>query len=270
VVWKNAPDGPAPAEVDNPAAALRSASWLAGLAAVASLLAAGAEIWRFVLMLDGRTQVLSGGVVRASDALVAAAGIAVVLFAVLTVVLAVPALVRTHAAAARRLDRAPSRSAGAVVAHLLVPIWNVYGAGQIVTEIDRMLTAAEPDVKRRSRITALWWLSWIIGAVLMIVTLARGFGGSLQAIADTVELHIALDLVAAVVAGLGVVMLRRFAGLLGGRHAEYDNWVVQPPAPTRPLPSDRVTRHGDTSDRVTNDGGTRDSVPREKGAAPAV
>ena len=51
-----------------------------------------------------------------------------------------------------------------------------------------------------------------VSAVLVIVTLARGFGGSLQAIADTVELHIAVDLVAAVVAGLGAAM---FAGSAG-------------------------------------------------------
>jgi hypothetical protein len=236
VVWKAEPDAPAPEPADNPAGALRSASWLSGLTAVAALVAAGAEIWRFVLLLEGRTQVLSGGVVRGSDALVAASGSAVVLFALLTAAVAVPALVRTHAAAARRLGRAPSRSSGAVIARLLVPGWNVYGAGQIATEIDGMLTAGDTDgPPRRSWITPLWWLSWFAGAVLMIVTLARGFGGSLQAIADTVELHIALDLVAAVVAGLGLLMLRRFAGLLTSQRPEYENWVVQPPSSNRPI-----------------------------------
>jgi hypothetical protein len=62
----------------------------------------------------------------------------------------------------------------------------------------------------------------------------RGLGGSLQAIADTVELHIAVDLVAAVVAGLGAVIAFRFAGLLTDRPSEFDSWVVQPPEPTRP------------------------------------
>ncbi len=41
-------------------------------------MAAGAEIWRFVLMLEGRTLVLSGAVVRASDVLVAISALAVV------------------------------------------------------------------------------------------------------------------------------------------------------------------------------------------------
>jgi len=202
--------------------------------------AAGAELWRFVLLLEGRTLVLSGAAVRASDILVAASGIAVVLFAVLTLVMAIPALVRTHAVAAKRLGRAPSRSTGGVLARLLVPVWNLYGAGQIVTEIDRMLAAhdvaddQEPGV---SRITVLWWLSWIASAVLVVATLARGLGGSLQAIADTVELHIAVDLMAAVVAGLGAVMLRRFARSFRSRVGQFDGWLVQPPAPTRPQPS---------------------------------
>ena len=200
---------------------------------------AGAELWRFVLMLQGRTLVLSGAAVRASDILVAASGIAVVLFAVLTLVMAVPALVRTHAFAARRLGRAPSRSAGGVLARLLVPVWNLYGAGQIVTEIDRMLAAhdsADDREPRASRITVLWWLSWIASAVLVVATLARGLGGSLQAIADTVELHIGVDLLAAVVAGLGAVMLLRFARSLRRRVGQFDGWLVQPPAPTRPQP----------------------------------
>ena len=84
-----------------------------------------------------------------------------------------------------------------------------------------------------SRVVQAWWLSWIVSALLIAVTLARGLGGSLQAIADTVELHIAVDLLAAVVAGLGAVILLRFARAFTGRKAEYENWVVQPPAPTR-------------------------------------
>jgi hypothetical protein len=66
--------------------------------------------------------------------------------------------------------------------------------------------------------------------------LARGLGGSLQAVADTVELHIAVDLSAALVAGLGALVLRRFARLIDGPRLRPSTWVVQPPAPTRPLP----------------------------------
>jgi hypothetical protein len=251
VIWRDLPEtGPAQPEKD-PAPALRWAAGMSLLTAVAALTAAGAEIWRFVLMLEGRTLVLSGTVVRASDVLVAASGLAVLTFAVLTAAFAVPALVRAHHAAARRLGFAPSRSTRAIVARLLIPVWNVFGAGQIATEIARMLrqrpgvgsahaddteSAGQRPSTPRSWVVQAWWLSWIVSAVLIAGTLARGLGGSLQAIADTVELHIAVDLVATVVAGLGAVILLQFARGLTDRTAEYENWVVQPPAPTRPLP----------------------------------
>ena len=253
VVWRNLPDRDPAVPVDDPADALKWSAGLSVLTSVAALVAAGAEIWRFVLLLEGRALVLSGSVVRSSDVLVAASGLAVLTFAVLMAVFAVPALVRTHHAAARRLGCEPSRSGPGIVARLLVPIWNIFGAGQIVTEIDRMLArfrsrktseirsdqssaaepAAQPATVRSSWLVKAWWLGWIISALLIIATLARGFGGSLQAIADTVELHIAVDLAAAVVAGLAAVILLRFARAFTDRTTEYENWVVQPPAPTR-------------------------------------
>jgi hypothetical protein len=249
VVWRELPAPDPLPPVRSPAPGLRWATWLAAATALCALVAAGAEIWRYALMLEGRKLVLSGQAVRASDLLVAGSGLAVVCAALLTAAFAVPALMRAHAAAAQRLGRAPSRSERAIAARLLVPVWNVYGAGQIVTEIDLMLGAAsaghgqpadraEPVRPRASRITAFWWLSWIASSVLMIVTLAWGFGGSLQAIADTVQLHIGLDLLAVVVAGLGAVMLHRFVRLLAGPKPELDGWVVKPPDPTRPLPAE--------------------------------
>ena len=83
-----------------------------------------------------------------------------------------------------------------------------------------------------------WWLSWVVSALLVIVTMARGFGGSLQAIADTVELHIAVDLLAVVVAGLAAAVLSRFRRLLTTPKNQFENWIVRPPAPTRPLPGE--------------------------------
>jgi len=231
----------------------------------AAVLAAAAETWRFVLMLVGRTQVLSGPLVATNDALVAATGVAVVMLAVLTAAVAVPALIRTHRWAGVRSGHGPSRTARAVAARLLVPGWNVYGAGQIFIEIDAMLrraaanpsaanpSAANPSAANPSAATPsaanpsaanpptarplilLWWISWIVNAALVVLVLGRGLGGSLQAIADTVELHIALDLCAAVVAALGAQILRRFARLVTGPKPSPSRWVVQPPAPTRPL-----------------------------------
>jgi hypothetical protein len=217
---------------------LRRAAWLGWLTAAAALVAAGAELWRFLLMIDGRSKVLSATEVATSDALVAALSVAALACAILTVAIAVTALIRTHRWAAVAAGRAPSRSAGAVAARLLVPGWNAYGAGQILVEIDTLLGPRD-DARPRaaaSRLVLLWWSSWVVNAVLVVVTLGRGLGGSLQAIADTVELHIAVDVSAAAVAGLGALVLRRFARLIDGPRLRPTRWVVQAPAPTRPLP----------------------------------
>jgi hypothetical protein len=240
VVWRELPPPDPQSPVRDPVPGLRLATWLCAATSLCALVAAGAESWRFALMLEGRKLVLAGDVVRASDVLVAASGMAVVLAALGTAACAVPALLKTHVAAARRLGWAPARSAKGIVARLLVPFWNVYGAGQIVTEIDGMLSApagdgVTVDRPRASRVTAVWWVSWVVSSVLLIATLARGFGGSLQAIADTVQLHICVDLAAAVVAGLGAAMLHRFTRLLTGPKSEFEGWVVKPPEPTRPL-----------------------------------
>jgi hypothetical protein len=99
-----------------------------------------------------------------------------------------------------------------------------------------MLTAKRASADRpvrASRLTIGWWISWITSATLMLIALARGLGGSLQAIADTVELHIAVDLAGALTAGLGAAMLLRFARLLRRRPPIPVGWVVQEPAATR-------------------------------------
>lgn len=226
------------------APALRRASWPAAALGLVALLAAAAEAWRFALLLRGRDEVLDGGLVQRSDAAVAATSVAALALGVLTAVLAVPALVKAHAEAAARRGRAPSRPGAAVLARLVVPGWNLHGAGQIVAEIDGTLAApassppaSSPSARPRpSRITIAWWLAWVANGVLVALVLARGFGGSVQAIADTVELHVAVDLSAAAAGILGAVMLRRFAAGFTGARTAYQGWQVQPPPPTRPLP----------------------------------
>lgn len=234
VVWQENGTAPVERRPTDPSGMLRVAAVLAAVAAVLALAAAAAETWRFALLLEGRVKVLPAATVWGSDVFVAATGAAAVAAAIAALLVSAVALVRTHPVAALRLGRAPSRSRVAVLARLLVPGWNLYGAGQIVTEIDRHLTAKATDgPARASRLTVCWWLSWIVSAALISAALVRGLGGSLQAIADTVELHIAVDLAAAVCAGLGAAMLWRFGRLLRGRAVIPAGWVVGEPPPTR-------------------------------------
>ena len=77
--------------------------------------------------------------------------------------------------------------------------------------------------------------------MLVLTTLLRAFGTSDQAVADTVELHVFVDLAGAVVAALLFLLLRRWRRrLLGPRpDARAARWVVRPPEPTRTQPAKR-------------------------------
>ena len=222
-----------------PTPPLRLLNWLAALAwatALMGLLAAAAETWRLVLVLRNRTLELPESTARISDALVSAAGWTLLAVATVTAVVAAITITRAHAAAADRLGAAPARTPAAVLARLVIPGWNLWGAGAMLAEVDGLLAqdpGAEVTRPRLSRLVAAWWLAWIADAAFVLAALIRAFGRSQQAIADTVELHIWINLAAALVSGLLAVLARRFHrrftistdDILAG-------WTVAAPAPT--------------------------------------
>ncbi len=226
---------------------LRLAGGAAMLLAVTALLAAAAETWRFRLLLAGRTQVLPAGPVRTSNALVAVAGWLMVGVAVGLAVVAVPALVRAAAALATRQGWAPARPAAAVVSRLVLPVVNLWGAGTVLGEISALAalppTGGDPGPPRvparlrptrlsPTRIASAWWVMWVLGGVLAVAALVRGFGRSDQAVADAVELHIAIDLVAAVLAVLSAVLFARVRHALQPTADPLAGWSVAAPEPT--------------------------------------
>ena len=221
-----------------PRRGLQVAAWAALITTVLCLTAAGAELWRWVLLLRGRTEVLPAGVVQTSDVAVGVAGVAAAVVGAVALVLALPAVVHTHGAADRLAGLAPSRRPAEVLARLVVPVWNLFGAGQMFAEIDGRLRTLhdEPDRPARpraSRLVLAWWIAWIANGFFVLLALGRAFGGSLQAIADTAELHIGVDLLAAVVAGLAALLFRRWSSASLPRPDPYSGWFVAPPAPTR-------------------------------------
>jgi DMSO/TMAO reductase YedYZ molybdopterin-dependent catalytic subunit len=182
-------------------------------------------------LLQGRTLVLDGHQVRASDVLVVAAGIAALVLGALTALLALRPLIALHRAAAQRAGLEPSRTAAGLLARLVVPGWNLYGAGQVLTEIARLLRRTDGGRRRSTRITVpLWWLAWVANGLLVLATLIMAFGRSEQLMADTVEMHIAVDLVGALVAGLFAAVLVSFERAWSGRGSHrYAGWAVRPP-----------------------------------------
>jgi len=221
-----------------PLTRLRIAGYLCWLTFAAVLAAAGGEFWRYVLLLRGRTEVLPGPLVAASDRTVTISALLATGCGLVTAAVLVPALVGLHAASARRAGREPSRPPAGALARLVVPGWNLYGLGVVAGEIDAALTAPEAAGRpRMSRLIVAWWACWVVDGALVMVTLVRAFGRSEQAMADTVQLHIAVDLVAGLVALLGAVVCRRFRRLLRGSvAARSSRWVVRSPEPTRAVP----------------------------------
>lgn len=235
MVWRPATAQDPDAGVRAPVLGLRAAAAAALITGLFSAAAAAGEFWRFRLMLRGRTEVLDGMSVRTSDALVWLGSWLALAAGVITAVIAVPAVVRAHRAAVAFAGRSVSRDPMTVWLRLLVPVWNAYGAGQILTETETLLTdpMSVSGRVRPSRLLRWWWAMWLGSSVLAIVTFARGLGGSVQAVADAVELHIAVDAVAVAVAALTGSVLIRLAGLFVPGSDGLAGWVVAAPAPTR-------------------------------------
>ncbi|AZI57036.1 DUF4328 domain-containing protein [Nakamurella antarctica] len=250
MTWKQLPAAGAARPVDAPVAALRLSVFLAIATGVLCVVAAGAQTWRFALMTRGRTEVLLAGDVTASDALVVIAGWAALILALATVLALLPALGRTIEFAAARAGLTPSRTAGQRVGWLLVPGWNLYGAGEVLGEADALLRVSASTHRglvdprrevagqlishlplRASRKLVVWWSLWLINGLLAIAVLLRGyFGTSEQGIADTVELHIALNVSASAVAVATAVLLTGFLRVITPkRERGLQGWVLLPP-----------------------------------------
>ncbi|MDQ6656701.1 MAG: DUF4328 domain-containing protein [Actinomycetota bacterium] len=245
VRWQWNADPDPYAGVVPPIGGLRISAIAAFVTGVGCAAAAAGELWRFRLMLRGRTEVLPGSSVRASDTLVTVASGSALGLVGITAVLAVPAIAVAHRAAAARQGLTPVRSRRNVLLRLLVPGWNVYGAGQILTETESQLAGRASGSGRPSTSALLrwWWICWLASAVLTVTTLLWRIRRGQQAVADAVELHVAVDAAATVSALLTGLVLLRLARLFGPpKLGPYLGWLVQPPAPTRVRTTDPAAR----------------------------
>ncbi|MEV0677072.1 DUF4328 domain-containing protein [Actinosynnema sp. NPDC050436] len=201
--------------VDRVQGAARTASHLLWLAGLASLWAAGSEVWRYVLLLLSRHGALEAGTVSVSDAMVRASSTVALVVAAAGLVFTLLWLRRARHAAATAAGYAPSRSDGEVLAGVLVPGLNLVVPGSVVAELEHAALRLPADARPRpSRLVRWWWGLWA-GAVLFSAgTVLWSFRSSVQALADGVLLHAVADLLAAAVAVLTALLVRRITGLL--------------------------------------------------------
>ncbi len=195
---------------------------LAGLAAVA----AGAEIWRYALLVLSRDTALDPAVVGASDVLVLTFALLTFVMTVFAVAVTVWWLLVARTAAAEEAGQRPPRSTGQVLVGVLVPGVNLVLAGPILAELEHAATRRPANRRPRpSRLVLSWWAAWVGNAVLLVLTVVWRAREGVQAQVDAVFLTALTDLTALVLAVLTVRVVRRFTRLL----APVEEQWVRPP-----------------------------------------
>ncbi len=199
-------------QVQRPA---RTASHALSLAGLTALWAAGSETWRYVLLLLSRNGALAANTVDISDAMVNAASLVAVVAAVAGLLFTLLWLRRARNAASSAAGYTSSRSDTEVLVGLLVPGMNLIVPGSVAAELEhtalRLPASARP---KPSRLVRWWWGLWAFTALFTTFTVVWSFRSGVQALADGVLLHAISDLLAAVVAFVTAVLVRRITTLL--------------------------------------------------------
>ncbi|MGH3900491.1 MAG: DUF4328 domain-containing protein [Pseudonocardiaceae bacterium] len=214
---RRAHPGAAPAAnaMDQMLAMAAAAIPLLGLTAVVMLATAGAEAWRYALLLGSRTDAVPAGPLHTSDALVITGGVISLLAGILAGAVTVGWLVRACAVAARAAGIAPARKTWQLVAGIAVPGVNLLVPGAVLAELEHAALGLDPSRRPRpSRLVVGWWAIWATGLVLAGITALWNLRDGVQAQADGVLLHAATDLVAGAVAIITIVVVRRLTRLL--------------------------------------------------------
>lgn len=195
-------------------------------ATVAFVVAAGAEAWRYGLLLRGRTELLGARTVALSDSAVVAAGVLAPVLAVVSAVVVALWLVRARSAAAERTGRRDTRSTRGVLLGALLPVVNLGQAGVLLTELERTLGGPGP-----SRLVRRWWAAFVLSGLLTALAWGWRQLGTAQAQADAVVLAGLSDLAAAVAAALTLLVVRRCTERLGGAvRRPRRRWIASVPA----------------------------------------
>lgn len=216
--------------------------------AVMATLAAGAELWRYALLVQSRNSPLSSGPVLATDVLVVAFWLPAATLAVVSVIVIVQWLPLALREAFHRLGAAPPRSAWNVALAILAPwlvtmpyvvlawlgldvgpavvvialvltlalvIVTVVPAGPVVAELEHAALGRPPEERPKPSLLVLaWWAVWAINPVIAVFTARLRLVGGIQAQADGVLLTALTELTAAALAVLTFLVIRRVMLLL--------------------------------------------------------
>lgn len=204
-----------PVTVDRVRAVAGHASAMLWTVAALTVISAGGEIWRYVLLLQSRNGALPASLVAASDAVVTIVAILAMAFSVVTAVVALWWLHLARHAAADLADQRPARRDWQVLVYMLVPGINLAMAGVVLAELEHQVLRRPADERPApTKPVKIWWAVWAASGVLFGVTVLWRFRETAQAHADGVILTVFTDLAAAAVAVLTAQMIRRLVALL--------------------------------------------------------
>jgi Domain of unknown function (DUF4328) len=188
---------------------------LLALTAMLVLVTAGAEGWRYALLLASRTDAVPAAPLHASDALVVIGGVVSLLSSALAGAVTLGWLVGANTAAAQAAAVTPARPGWQVVVGALVPGMNLVVPGAVLAEVEHAALGGDPKSRPHpSRLVLGWWVIWVAGLVLALTAILWNLRSGAQARADGVLLHLATDLVAGAVAITTIVVVRRLTRLL--------------------------------------------------------
>ncbi len=207
--------GAEPVTVDRVRGVGGHASAMMWALAALSLIAAGGEVWRYVLLLQSRNGALADRLVATSDAVVTIAAVLALAFAVLAAVVTVWWLLLARHAAAESAEQTLPRRDWQVLVYLLVPGVNLAMAGVILAELEHHVLHRPADERPTpTRATKIWWAAWVVGGLLFAATMIWRFRNGVQSQADGVILSALTDLAAAAVAVLTALTVRRLSAIL--------------------------------------------------------
>jgi hypothetical protein len=151
----------------------------------------------------------------ASEALAETCGVLGIVLGTASLLLVARWLFPARRYAAAALRRVPGRAAWQVVLGSVLPVVNLTVPFSVLAELEHDVLGRGPRERvRPSRLLLCWLGAWDLGAVLCAVTLAFSFRGGLTAAAHGMLWAAATALVAATVAALREVLVRRATVLL--------------------------------------------------------
>ncbi|MFC5285447.1 DUF4328 domain-containing protein [Actinokineospora guangxiensis] len=203
---------PPPVRVRTRAAVAVATLWTMTALATA---AAGAEVFRYTLLVRARSNALERDTVVLSDALVVTGATLALIAGGLAVVVTVWWLLAARRAAAEQAGYRPARDDWRVLPLLLVPGVNLAVAGSVVAELEHAALARPADTRPRpGPLVRGWWITLTAAGLLFAAAVAWRFRSGVQAQADGVLLTAASDLAAAATAAVTAVLVSRLTGLL--------------------------------------------------------